>query len=71
MKNYFPKNETIEPNFIRRTTRYRTLKELNLKMSLEGLGDMNKIKDKRGSLINFEDDKKNEQVHCFPKSLPI
>ena len=50
MKNYFSKEEKIKPNFIRRSANYSTLKQLNLKMALEGFTDSNS----KESLHKFE-----------------
>ena len=54
MRKYFDGEERINPNFIRRTAKYHTLKQLNLKMALEGFTDFNNKK----SIFEFED---NEQ----------
>ena len=54
MRKYFDGEEKINPNFIRRTAKYHTLKQLNLKMALEGFTDFNNKK----SIFEFED---NEQ----------
>ena len=51
MKNYFSKEERINPNFIRRTAKYNDLKQLNLKMALEGFTDSNN----KQSIFKYED----------------
>ena len=53
MKHYFEKDEKLNPNFMRRTARYHTLKQLNLKM---GFGDLNDFNKKESSLLKFEDE---------------
>ena len=51
MKNYFNKDEAVNTNFLRRTARYHTLKQLNLKMAFEGLGDINN----KDPILRFEE----------------
>ena len=41
MKNYFSKEDKINPNYMRRSAKFSTFKQLNLKMALEGLNDSN------------------------------
>ena len=53
MRHYFDKDEKPNTNFMRRTARYHTLKQLNLKMAFEGLNGFNK---KESSLLKFDDD---------------